>query len=229
MKYNCIIVDDEPIARRLLKMHLNQIPDFELVAECSNAIQLSQILKKEQVDLIFLDIEMPILKGTDFLKNHTGSPKVIFTTAYREYALQAFDLGAIDYLLKPISFPRFYKSIQKFLVLSDKTYLPKNFTEKYIFITKNRKKIRLLLSQLVYVESKRDYIYICMESESYTIKKTLNSFYKELNESFIQVHRSFIVNKDKVLSYSKTELKLSNGIIIPIGDKYKDGVIAHFV
>lgn len=113
--YKCVIVDDEELARNLIQNHLNQLDDFEIVAICESAIEASKVLQQQQVDLLFLDIELPVLRGTDFFKNLINKPKVIFTTAYRDYALDGFDLNAVDYLLKPITFGRFFKAIEKFL------------------------------------------------------------------------------------------------------------------
>ena len=115
MIHKCVIVDDEVLARELMEAYIAKIPNFELVASCPNAIQASEILNENKIDLLFLDIEMPVLKGTDFFKNLLKKPKVIFTTAYRDYAIEGFELDAVDYLLKPIVFERFFKGIQKYL------------------------------------------------------------------------------------------------------------------
>ena len=113
MTYKCLVVDDEELARRLMSNHLSQLDNFELVASCESAIAASKILKENHIDLLFLDIEMPVLKGVDFFKNLQNKPRVIFTTAYRNYAVEGFELDAVDYLLKPITFARFFKSIEK--------------------------------------------------------------------------------------------------------------------
>ena len=144
--YNCIIVDDEELARELIETHLSQLPDFKVVASCDSAIEASVVLKNQKVDLMFLDIEMPVLKGTDFLKNLAHKPKVIFTTAYREYAIESYELNVVDYLLKPIIFTRFFKAIEKFLDTQVQVKeQPKDVVlPDHIFIQSNKRYIKII-------------------------------------------------------------------------------------
>lgn len=225
MKYKCIIVDDEEPARNLIKNHLSKLDDFEIVATCINAIEASNVLLNKKVDLIFLDIEMPVLKGTDLFKNLLVKPKVIFTTAYRDYAIEGFDLGAVDYLLKPIVFDRFYKSIQKFIEQTNNqkskgAETSKNSTSDFIFVTEKRKKVKLLFSDILYIESLKDYIKIHTKEKIHTIKYSISAFEKELDTCFVRVHRSYIVNKNKITAYTKNDIEI-DVVEIPISDNYK--------
>ena len=227
MVYKCIIVDDEELARRLLTNHLSQLGNFELVASCPSAIEAHKVLKEHSIDLIFLDIEMPVLKGVDFIKNLSTRPKVIFTTAYRDYAVEGFELDAVDYLLKPISFARFFKSIEKF----ESAYSKKEnrsglsaSTDGFIFVRKDRKQVKLLLDDILYIESLKDYIKIHTTTQTHVIKHGLAAFFRLLDGRFIRTHRSYVVNSDKVTAYTALDVEL-NTIEIPIGNQYKDTVL----
>lgn len=226
MIYKCLIVDDEKLARRLLKSHLSQLKDFELVASCESAIQASEILQNEPIDLLFLDIEMPILKGTDFLKNLINPPKVIFTTAYRDYAVEGFELNAVDYILKPITFQRFFNAIDKFRALNRNTNSVslhntyKEPTNDFVFIRKDRKQVKIYLNSILYIESLKDYIKIHVENESHITKSSISTFEEKLDKRFVRIHRSYIVNQDKITAYTNNDIEIGN-IEIPIGDTYK--------
>lgn len=229
MIYTCLIIDDEELARELIETHVSQLADFKLVASCASAIEASSILQQETIDLLFLDIEMPVLKGTDFFKNLLQKPKVIFTTAYRDYALDGFELNAIDYLLKPISFSRFFKAIEKFK--STRSYgnqltknIPLSTTNNHIFVTKNRKKIKLIFTDILYIESLKDYVKIHLKNESHTVKFSISAFEKELDNRFIRIHRSYIVNRNKITAYTKNDVEI-NTIEIPISDNYKENIL----
>ena len=150
MKYRCLVVDDESLARELIETHLAQLDDFIVVASCASALEAHKALQTEQIDLLFLDIEMPVLRGTDFLKTLRTKPKVIFTTAYREYAVEGFDLNAIDYLLKPITFERFFQSIEKFMETIKSVPAPiedSKLENAHIFIQSNKKNIKYFLTK----------------------------------------------------------------------------------
>ena len=151
MKHKCIIVDDEPLARELIASHLANFENFELIDSFENALKAYTFLENNVVDLIFLDIEMPLLKGNDFLKKLKNPPKVIFTTAYREYALEGYELNVIDYLLKPITFDRFFASIEKFRQLQTLKKESNSTTENYIFVTSGNKNIKLLLYAILFI------------------------------------------------------------------------------
>ncbi len=228
MIYKCLIIDDEELARELIETHLKQLDDFELVASFASAIEASTILQQQRIDLLFLDIEMPVLKGTEFFKNLLQKPKVIFTTAYRDYALDGFELNAVDYLLKPITFSRFFKAIEKFKeqvsrVVKETHSNSLTIEDNFIFVSKNRKKVKVVFDEILYVESLKDYIKIHLVNESHTVKFSISAFEKELDARFIRIHRSYIVNKNKITAYTKNDIEIGE-IEIPIGDNYKKGI-----
>ena len=221
MSYNCLIVDDEELARELIEIHLAQLAEFKLIASCEDALEAQQILQKEPIDLIFLDIEMPQLKGTQFIKNLSHPPKVIFTTAYRDYAVEGFELNAVDYLLKPIEFDRFFKAIERFL---ESVSIKKNLRPTHIFIRKNKKNIKILLAEISYIESEKDYIHIHLSDNELLIKNGISAFAERLDKRFLRVHRSFIINIDKVTAFTQNDIELKDKEI-PIGEFYKKEVL----
>lgn len=228
MIYKCLIVDDEELARELIERHLVQLDNFELIASCASAIEASKVLQEQSVDLLFLDIEMPVLKGTDFFKGLLQKPKVIFTTAHRDYALDGFELDAIDYLLKPIVFQRFFKAIEKFLASQKLIVVPsvaplKPTTNDVIYIRKNRKQVKVKLDEILYIESLKDYIKIHLSDENHMTKFSISAFDKLLDTRFVRVHRSFIVNRDKITAFSKHDIEIGE-IEIPIGNNYKQNI-----
>ncbi|WP_264552205.1 LytR/AlgR family response regulator transcription factor [Flavobacterium sp. N2038] len=227
MKHKCIIVDDEPLARELIASHLANFENFELIDSFENALKAYTFLENNAVDLIFLDIEMPLLKGNDFLKKLKNPPKVIFTTAYREYALEGYELNVIDYLLKPITFDRFFVSIEKFRQLQTPKKENNSTNENYIFVTSGNKNIKIILDEILFIESLKDYITIHLENEkSYHIKQNISVFEKLLNSNFVRVHRSYIIQAKKLTSYSKNEIEI-NSVEIPIGNSYKENWLNH--
>lgn len=229
MTYKCLIVDDEELARELIETHLSQLVEFEVVASCESALAARKILQQQPIDLLFLDIEMPIIKGTDFFRHLVHKPKVIFTTAYRDYAIDGFELNAVDYLLKPITFQRFFNATEKFLTLQQQKPVtlnaPPSATSKaYIFIRKERKQVKIFLDDVLYIESLKDYIKIHSINEKHTIKYSISNFQKLLDQRFLRVHRSFIVNTDKITAYTKQDIEIGT-IEIPIGERYKGTVL----
>ena len=216
MNINCIIVDDEPLARELLESYIARLPQLRLVASCANAMDAYVHLENSGVDLMFLDIEMPVLKGNNFLKGLNSPPAVIITTAYREYALEGYELNVVDYLLKPIIFDRFFNAVDK---LCRQTIARKK--EDTLFVQSGGKHIRLILQDVLFVESLKDYITIHFENApDIHVKCNISVFQKMLDERFLRVHRSYIVNKDKITSFSKYDLWI-NAIELPIGDSYQ--------
>ncbi|WP_234418231.1 LytR/AlgR family response regulator transcription factor [Aquimarina aquimarini] len=226
--YKCVIVDDEELARNLIKKHLNQLDDFEIVASCASAIEASKVLQQQAVDLLFLDIEMPVLQGTVFFKNLINKPKVIFTTAYRDYALDGFELNAVDYLLKPITFGRFFKAVEKFLelqsIVQPQSIAISTKRDNFIFIRKDRKQVKVHFDNILYIESVKDYIKIHLAGENHLIKHSITAFEDNLDDRFLRTHRSYIVNTDKITAYTKHDIEI-DAIEIPIGDSYKSAVI----
>lgn len=229
MSYKCLIIDDEPLARELIETYIEKLPEFELIGSCGSAIEASTSISTKHTDLIFLDIEMPVLKGIDFYKNLTQKPEVIFTTAHRDYALDGFELNALDYLLKPIFFERFFSATQKFLNLkfneSKKGFQPTTALskEEYIFVNKAKKQIKVIYNDILYVESFRDYIKIHLQTDTLMIKESISAFIKRLDNRFIRVHRSYIVNSGMITAYTKNDIEIGR-IEIPIGNNYKDNM-----
>ncbi len=224
--YNCLIVDDEELARNLIVNHVGQLDDFHVVAVCENAIDASKILQEKQVDLIFLDIEMPVLTGTEFFGNLIHKPKVIFTTAYRDYAIDGFNLNAVDYLLKPITFGRFFQAIEKFRTimapdLSNDGVKEQPVRVDHIYVRKDRKQVKVYLDDILYVESVKDYIKIITKDESHLVKFSISAFIETLDDRFFRIHRSFIINSDKISAYTKHDIEIGYKEI-PIGESYKD-------
>ena len=225
-KYKCLIVDDEELARELIATHVSQLPDFEIVATCASALEANTVLKNNAIDLLFLDIEMPVLKGTEFLKNLVHKPKVIFTTAHREYAIESYELNVVDYLLKPIVFNRFFKAIEKFLETQRTLVQAKETTAEvaHIFVQSNKKNIKVKYDDILYIESIKDYIKIHTTATRLVIKHGISAFESKLDERFVRVHRSYIVNSEKVTAFTKHDIEI-DAFEIPIGDLYKKNAL----
>lgn len=228
----CIVVDDEPLAIGLLEKHIQQIPQLDLIASCWNALQAFALLKEEAIDLIFLDIQMPGLDGIEFVKSLPHKPHIIFTTAYRDYAVESYELDVMDYLLKPITFNRFFKSINKYL---DKINQPSFVTnasqekepmvEPFIYVNTNRKYVKVPFLEVLYVESLKDYVRIFLKGQEIVTKDKISDFEKKLPNYFLRIHRSFIINTQKITAFTAHDIEV-NGQEIPIGISYKKEVMA---
>ena len=231
MKTKCLIVDDEPLAVEIIESHISQLENLEVVSTCRNAIKAFEILERARIDLVFLDIQMPKLTGIDFLKTISNPPKVIFTTGYIDYALEGYELDVIDYLVKPISFERFLKAINKYFAVANPVTRKVNITEQktidekdFIFVRSERKNHKILFSEILYVESVKDYIKIHTKNSRIVVKNTLISFEQGLpTKNFIRVHRSYLVNLDFITAYTAHDVEL-NAVEIPIGISYKQMV-----
>lgn len=224
MPYQCLIVDDEALARELIATHLAQLDNFTVVGSCANAMEARSFLQSHTVDLLFLDIEMPLLKGTTFFKGLAEKPQVIFTTAFRDYAVEGFDLNAVDYLLKPILFERFLQAIDKFLAAVDRQTEQINESKTHLYVRSNRKNIKVVFDEIVYIESLKDYIRIHLTQETVIAKYGLAAFAKNLDQRFIRVHRSFIVNRDRVTAFTRHDIEIGT-LEIPIGENYREEVL----
>lgn len=229
----CLVVDDEPLAVRLLEKHIGQFPQLELVAGCWNAIEAFEVLKREPVDLIFLDIQMPGLTGIDFVKSLQNPPAVIFTTAYREYAVESYELDVIDYLLKPITMDRFFRAINKYMdrqtsgpATPSSPHSTDSKEEPHIFVNTNRRYVKVLYEEVEYVESLKDYIRIHTSEKTITTKDKISDFEKKLPDYFMRVHRSFIVNTHKITAYTAQDIEVGQKEI-PIGISYKQVVMKY--
>jgi len=229
-KTTCIIVDDEPLAIRLIKRHINQMPELELVNSFENPLEAFGFLKDNKVDLLFLDIQMPLLTGLEFVKSLTDRPGIIFTTAYRDYAVESYELNVVDYLVKPIPFSRFFTAVNKYLSKKPDTIsqpiVQESKSERlnYIYVNANKKYIKISFEGILYVESVKDYIRIHLEKERVITKHTISEFYKKLPGYFLRTHRSFIVNKKKISAFTSHDIEIGSKEI-PIGGSYKKDVL----
>jgi DNA-binding LytR/AlgR family response regulator len=227
----CIIVDDEPLAIEVIESYVERLDDFEIVAKCSNALKAFEILQKQSIDVIFLDIQMPKLTGIEFLKSLQNPPQIIFTTAYRDYAIESYELDIVDYLLKPISFDRFLKAISKlykgnkFTQDTEKVAQITEQKDAYIYLKVDKKMVKLLLKDIIYIESLKDYVRIKTHDKALVTHQKISYLEEKLpEECFMRIHRSYIVSLSKVESYSPTTIEVPNQEL-PIGRNYKNQVM----
>ena len=231
MKVQCLIIDDEPLAASLIEDYVSKVPQLETVAICTNALDAFEILKTKKIDLLFLDIQMPTLTGIEFLKSLRNPPKVILTTAYREYAIESYELEVLDYLLKPISFNRFFQAIDKyfktaeFIKTSPLEEEPKEDATNYLYVNMNKKHHKVLFHDILYVESLKDYIRIHTSKNSIMTKEKISDFEEMLPSTFLRTHRSYIVNTQKVTAFTSQDVEIGK-LEIPIGISYKKQVLA---
>lgn len=227
-KYKCIIIDDEPIAIKVIQEHLEKFENIECIKGFTKAIDAIEILNKEKIDLLFLDINMPGISGIEFLKSLINSPKVIFTTAYREFAIDAFELNAVDYLVKPISFERFLKAINKFLSQAQSNQKTENIEiqeKDYIVLKADKKNYKIRYSDILFIESLDNYIKVHTSDYSIICYEKLSGIEKELPISeFIRIHRSYIINLAKVGVFTSAYVEIGDRKFT-IGRNYKDEVL----
>jgi DNA-binding LytR/AlgR family response regulator len=228
MKIKCLVVDDEPLAVRLIENHIAKIDALEVVATANSALKAFEILNTKKIDLLFLDIKMPNITGIDFLKSLKHPPKTIFTTAYRDFAIESYELEVVDYLLKPITFERFFKSVDKYLRTSNPvaaTVVEPVKNEEYILLKSSGKNFKIALDDIIYVESVKDYIKVHKtDGNAITSKYKISNLETDLpSEKFVRIHRSFIINASKVTAFSNTDIEVS-GIDLPIGISHKEQV-----
>lgn len=227
MKIKCIAIDDEPLALKQIGTYIEKTPFLESVAFCQSAFEAMEYLSGNEVDLMFVDINMPDLNGMDFVKSLTQKPQVIFTTAYSEYAMEGFQVDALDYILKPISYAVFLKAANKaktWFELNSKYAETLQTTADCIFVKSEYKLIRLLLSEIKYIESSNEYIQIhLINDKPITSLIRLKVMEEQLpKDKFMRVHRSFIVNLDRVKVIERNRIIFDHNIYIPIGEQYKD-------
>lgn len=230
MAIKCIIIDDEPLAIEIVESFVSKIEQLELIGTFRNAIQAFAFLQQHQVDLIFLDIQMPKLSGIDFLKTVKNPPKVIFTTAYRDYALDGFELEVVDYLLKPIPFDRFLKAVAKVMhqpLPAPHAVLQKseNAGDDYVYFKVDKKMVKTKMTDVLYIESIKDYVRVRTEEKEIITQQKISYLEESLpQQQFLRIHRSFIVNVDKIDAYSATDVEIGKHSI-PIGRNYKNDVM----
>ncbi len=222
----CLIVEDEPLAAEILRDYVHDAPGLELAGICPDALYAMEFLQKEKVEVLFLDIHLPKLKGLDFLKILPHPPQVILTTAYHQYALEGYEFNVVDYLLKPIEFSRFLKAVQKLQkpILSEKSPLEKE--RAFHFFNVNKKRVKVYLDEILYIESLKEYVRIFLtNNRSLVTKFQLGEVETLLHTStLMRIHRSFLVAKDKVEAYTATDVEI-NGKNLPIGRSYREAVL----
>lgn len=219
------MVDDEPLAISLLQKHVKQLDFLEVAGTCSNAMKALEFLNNTGIDLMFLDIRMPAISGIDFLKTLRHPPKVIITTAYREYALDGYDLDIVDYLLKPITFDRFFKAIERYLRTTEPPARPISLVPAAeagsISVKSGYKNIRISIDDILYIESLKDYVKIVTTGETVMTKYRIGDMEAELSaKGFLRIHRSFIVNLKQVSAFTASDVEIGKAEL-PIGDSYK--------
>lgn len=229
----CLIVDDEPPAREVIRRYIEELPMLQLVGECSNAVQVMSFLQQQTVDLIFLDIHMPQIKGNELLKILKNPPKIIYTTAYADYALEGYELEVVDYLLKPIQFDRFLKAIQKLLQVTGDAMAASPIAlsaltpnqQSFVYFRADRKMVKVMLSDIVYIESMKDYVKVFLERGMIITKQSITSVEAMLPENkFMRTHRSFIVALEKIRSFTHELIEVKEKEI-PIGKLYRNAVL----
>ena len=231
-KIHCLVIDDELPAREILKQHIAGVEALELAGTCSNAVEAVSFLKEYLVDLLFLDIQMPQLLGTNFIRTLKNPPKVIFTTAYRKYAVEGFELDAVDYLLKPISFERFLKAVNKVLQLnigavgagmpiSTQTEKLNEKLNSFLYFRAERKMVKVLFRDILFVEGLKDYIKIVTDTKTIVTKYVLSTLEEMLPATgFLRIHKSYIIAVNKIDSYNADSVNISKHEL-PIGRLYK--------
>ncbi|WP_298343137.1 LytTR family DNA-binding domain-containing protein [uncultured Algibacter sp.] len=225
---SCIIVDDEAIARDVIATHLAKIPHIEIVARCNNAIEAFNVLRTHTINLIFLDINMPEISGISFAKSINKDVKIIFTTAYRDFAVEGFELQAIDYLMKPISFERLLKAVNTYYDVYasiETTTATKVDPNDFMFVRADRRMIKIDFESIIYIESYSDYIKIHLANETIVTRETISAIEAKLpNKRFLRIHRSYIIALKHITSFTNEEITINN-TALTISRSYKKGVL----
>lgn len=224
MTLNCIIVDDEPIARDILRNYISQVPYLNLTGECSDAFEAMQLINRQPVDLVILDINMPRLSGLDMLRTLKKYPAIIITSAYPEYALEGFELAVTDYLLKPISFPRFVQATEKVLHQNGPAQLlPEK--DNFLMVKSDKKLNKVFLNDITYVEAYGNYIFIYCGTERIMSKQTLTQFEEQLPASgFVRIHKSYVISMKAVKFFEGNEVSVGDKKL-PVGKVYRNNLL----
>ena len=231
-KIICLVIDDEPPARDILKKYIASVDLLQLAGECSNAVETLSFLQSNSVDLLFLDIKMPHILGTSFLRALKNPPKVIFTTAYRKYAVEGFDLNAVDFLLKPVSFERFLQAVNKVMqmdihVAGNTNPLNESLADQshpFLYFRAERKMVKVFLEDILFIESLKDYIKVVTTNKVIISKQSISSLEEMLpKDAFVRVHRSYIIAVNKIDSYNTDTIDIAKKEI-PIGRLFKHEV-----
>jgi DNA-binding LytR/AlgR family response regulator len=224
---NCLILEDEPLAQNILKEYISDVPGLKLKAVCDTAFEAMRTLQNEDIDVLFVDINLPKFNGIDFIKSLHKKYAVILTTAHHEFAIEAFNLNVIDYLLKPIEFVRFLKAVNKIMespVVQSELLTPVSHERKYLFFNVDKKQVKVFLDEILYIESLKDYVRLHLTNRLLVTKFQIGAIKSLLNgDNFIRVHKSFIINKNAITSVSYNEVEISE-TKIPVGRVYKQEI-----
>lgn len=239
MKIRCLVIDDERLARDYLKNYISKVPELELLGDFNSPLKATELIKSGNVDLLFIDIQMPDITGVDFVKSLSKKPEVIFTTAYQEYALEGFNLSAVDYLLKPFSFERFYQAVNKVIdklenkhIVDDAENSPPqsqtSYTDNYLTIRADRKFYKINFNDLVYIEGQKAYVTFHTCNKNITALASLKELEEALPENqFIRIHKSYIVAIREINSLEGNMIEIHNKQL-PVGKSYKEAVLKLF-
>lgn len=231
MKTRCLVVDDEPLARELISGHIRKLENLEIVSECDNAMKAVDVLRNHTIDLMFLDIKMPQMTGIDFLKTLKRPPRVIITTAYSQYALDGFDLDVVDYLMKPVTFERFFKAVNKYYQSghAENVELENGggmSEDSFIYVKENKKVIKIYLKEIHFIEGLNEYIRIHTDNRRVVVKSSLQGIENKLpSDQFIRIHKSYIVSIPRIRAFNATTIELEN-TKLRIGRNYKNQVFS---
>lgn len=224
-KVKCIVVEDQAPAQRILKSYISDVPTLELVKVFNNALEAIPFLQNNEVDLLFLDIHLPKLSGMEFLKSLHTSPDVILTTAFSDYAVESYEYNVVDYLLKPFSFPRFLQAVNK--VVEKQNELKDSSDDdipQSVIIKSGHDLLKVSVEEIQYIHSDHDYTEVVTEGKTHLSNHTLKHWLEELNPQFVQIHKSYLVNRAFAESISQNQIRLANGKELPIGRAFKDGL-----
>jgi len=239
MKIRCLVIDDERLARDYLKNYISKVPELELVGDFNSPLKATELIKSGNIDLLFIDIQMPDITGVDFVKSLSKKPEVIFTTAYQEYALEGFNLSAVDYLLKPFSFERFYQAVIKVIdkleskhIVDDNDPSPlhpqTSYTDNYLTIRADRKFYKINFDDLVYIEGQKAYVTFHTSIKKITALASLKELEEALPKNqFIRIHKSYIVAIREINSLEGNMIEI-NDTQLPVGKSYKEAVMKLF-
>lgn len=233
----CIIIDDEPLAREGIELNLEEVDDLELAGQFGSPVEATKFLSENEVDLLFLDVEMPEMNGLEFLKSLQSKPMTVLTTAYTDYAIQGYELGVIDYLVKPIRMDRFMKAVNKareLHQLKQNSKLKGNFvttekTDDHIYLKADRKYVKVMLDDILYIQGMKDYVMVYTEDSRIMTAMNLKTIYKQLDKTrFVRVSKSYIIHISKIMEVKHTSIIIGDKEI-PLGKTYKDYFIDNFI
>lgn len=221
-KYKCYILDDEPLAIKVIEQHLGKFPNFEICGSSTSPLAALSEIKSMEPELLFLDIKMPDITGLDLIEILQFKPSIVLTTAFREFAVEGFELNVLDYLVKPIAFKRFVQTIEKFLEKQSTEKALEKMVDDGLFVKADRKRVRVKFQDILYVEGVKDYVKIVLKNQTILTKVSIGNFQKQLPDPpFMRIHKSFIIAKDKITAYTASDVEIGRKEI-PIGRIYKE-------